>query len=53
MGRQALHATTLGFIHPKSGEYLEFTEELPEDMARLVRYLEEQSPQAETQKDLQ
>lgn len=45
MGRQALHAKTLGFIHPTSGEYLEFTEDLPEDMARVVRYLEEQTPQ--------
>ena len=48
LGRQALHAKTLGFIHPTSGEYLEFTEELPEDMARLLRYLDEQTPQEET-----
>lgn len=27
---QCLHAKTLGFIHPKSGEYLEFDSELPE-----------------------
>jgi 23S rRNA pseudouridine1911/1915/1917 synthase len=38
-GRQALHAHTLGFIHPTSGEYMEFTTEMPEDMAALVEYL--------------
>lgn len=26
---QCLHAKTLGFVHPRSGEYLEFTSELP------------------------
>lgn len=26
---QCLHAKTLGFIHPKTGKYLEFTSELP------------------------
>ncbi|MDD5287352.1 MAG: RluA family pseudouridine synthase, partial [Desulfuromonadaceae bacterium] len=31
LGRQALHAGCLGFIHPSSGEYLEFTAEPPED----------------------
>lgn len=30
---QCLHAKTLGFIHPKSGEYLEFDSELPEYFA--------------------
>ncbi|MDZ7758154.1 RluA family pseudouridine synthase [Rhodohalobacter sp.] len=29
--RQALHAKTLGFIHPGSEEYVEFNSELPED----------------------
>lgn len=32
LGRQALHAATLAFAHPVSGERLEFTSELPEDM---------------------
>lgn len=27
---QCLHARTIGFIHPRTGEYLEFTSELPE-----------------------
>lgn len=40
LGRQALHAKTLGFIHPVTAEYLEFDTELPEDMARIVAYLD-------------
>lgn len=46
LGRQALHAKTLGFIHPTSGEYLEFDTELPEDMARIIDYLEKQQQAA-------
>jgi len=34
--RQALHAMTLGFVHPVTGEEMNFTSELPEDMARLI-----------------
>lgn len=30
--RQALHAKTLGFFHPETNEYMEFTSALPEDM---------------------
>ncbi|HBG08092.1 MAG TPA: RluA family pseudouridine synthase, partial [Geobacter sp.] len=40
MGRQALHAKTLGFLHPISKEYLEFDTELPADMAGIIDYLE-------------
>ena len=40
LDRQALHARTLGFIHPSTGAYLEFSSELPADMAELVSYLE-------------
>ena len=40
LGRQALHAKTLGFIHPSSGEYLEFDSELPEDIRKVIDYLE-------------
>jgi len=29
--RQALHAKVLGFVHPKSGDFLTFEQELPED----------------------
>ena len=34
--RQALHAKTLGFSHPESGDEQFFESELPEDMAELV-----------------
>jgi 23S rRNA pseudouridine1911/1915/1917 synthase len=37
--RQALHAATLGFVHPVSGEDLEFEAPLPEDMSTLLRTL--------------
>ncbi|WP_047419352.1 RluA family pseudouridine synthase [Cellulophaga sp. Hel_I_12] len=30
--RQALHAKTLGFMHPTSGEFMRFDSEIPEDM---------------------
>jgi len=39
LGRQALHARCLGFIHPTSGEYVEFTTEPPEDLQELLTYL--------------
>ncbi|MGB0777309.1 MAG: RluA family pseudouridine synthase [Flavobacteriaceae bacterium] len=34
--RQALHAKTLAFTHPKTGERLSFNSELPPDMTQLV-----------------
>lgn len=40
LGRQALHAKTLGFIHPSSLQYIEFDSDLPEDMQRIIDYLE-------------
>jgi 23S rRNA pseudouridine1911/1915/1917 synthase len=40
LGRQALHAKTLGFIHPTTKEYLEFDSELPQDMAAIIGHLE-------------
>ncbi|WP_237690630.1 RluA family pseudouridine synthase [Paenibacillus caui] len=39
MDGQALHAAVLGFIHPRSGEYLEFSAALPEDMEQLLLML--------------
>ncbi|MBD2768807.1 RluA family pseudouridine synthase [Hymenobacter sp. BT664] len=36
MPRQALHARSLGFVHPTSGEQLFFEAELPEDFATLL-----------------
>ncbi|MDJ0947245.1 MAG: RluA family pseudouridine synthase [Kiloniellales bacterium] len=38
--RQALHARSLGFIHPTSGEALKFESEIPNDMKDLLNYLE-------------
>jgi 23S rRNA pseudouridine1911/1915/1917 synthase len=35
LGRQALHAATLGFDHPITGEELLFESELPEELQRL------------------
>jgi 23S rRNA pseudouridine1911/1915/1917 synthase len=37
--RQALHAAVLGFWHPKTGKYLEFSSPLPEDMELLLEFL--------------
>ena len=34
--RQALHARTLGFVHPVTGEQMDFTSELPADLAALI-----------------
>jgi len=34
--RQALHAATLGFIHPVTGIRLSFSSELPDDMRELI-----------------
>jgi 23S rRNA pseudouridine1911/1915/1917 synthase len=34
--RQALHAKTLGFVHPVTHKEMFFTSELPEDMTALI-----------------
>jgi 23S rRNA pseudouridine1911/1915/1917 synthase len=34
--RQALHAKTLGFKHPKTGEWMSFTSETPDDMKQCI-----------------
>lgn len=34
--RHALHAKTLGFVHPRTGEEMYFDSELPEDMSELI-----------------
>ncbi|MDF2721885.1 MAG: pseudouridine synthase [Paenibacillus sp.] len=36
---QALHAGVLGFVHPTSGEYVEFAAPLPDDMVHLLEVL--------------
>ncbi len=38
--RQALHARTLGFIHPETGEEMRFEAPAPADLDRLVQVLE-------------
>ena len=36
INRHALHASLLGFYHPATGKYLEFSSTLPEDIKRLI-----------------
>lgn len=35
--RQALHAKTIGFEHPTTGEFLRFDSEMPEDMTNVLQ----------------
>jgi len=42
MPRQALHAKTLGFIHPETQQELIFDSELPEDIGKVIQFFEEQ-----------
>jgi len=37
--RQMLHAELLGFIHPVTGKYLEFSASVPEDMSEKIKEL--------------
>jgi len=43
--RQALHAEKLGITHPVSGDYCEWEQALPDDMADLVTALQENDRQ--------
>jgi 23S rRNA pseudouridine1911/1915/1917 synthase len=43
MPRQALHAKTLGFIHPKTNKSIHFDSELPEDIQTLISKLSSSS----------
>ncbi|MBE6020512.1 MAG: RluA family pseudouridine synthase [Clostridiales bacterium] len=38
---QMLHAKVLGFKHPRTGEYMEFSSELPEEFLRVLEKLRE------------
>ncbi len=40
IGRQALHASRIGFMHPETEDYLEFEAPLPDDMQKAIDYLE-------------
>lgn len=35
--RQALHARTLGFVHPSTGKWMQFESSLPDDMMNLLQ----------------
>ena len=39
LSEQTLHAKTLGFVHPATGEYMEFTSELPDYFKKLLEIL--------------
>ncbi len=41
LGRQMLHAWKLGITHPVTGQRMEFTSEMPEDMEALAALLDE------------
>ncbi len=43
--RQALHAASLGFTHPATGETLRFEADLPRDMADLITLLRTNGPE--------
>ena len=36
---QYLHAKTLGFVHPRTNEYMEFTSELPDEFLQKIEEL--------------
>ena len=38
---QCLHAKTLGFIHPRTGKYMEFTSELPECFINILNQVKD------------
>ena len=44
LGGQCLHAKTLGFVHPVTGEYLEFDSELPEYFTTFLENLRRRNP---------
>ncbi len=39
---QALHAKTLGFVHPRTGEYMEFEAPLPPELVDVIAFLRQQ-----------
>ncbi len=38
---QLLHAKTIGFIHPKTGEYMEFSSELPPEFQEILKKMKQ------------
>ena len=43
LNRQFLHAKTIGFIHPKTGKFLEFDSDLPKDFSSCIEKWEKYS----------
>lgn len=41
IGRQALHASAIGFFHPRTREFVEFAAPLPQDMSEALNILTE------------
>ena len=39
LDRQFLHAKVLGFVHPKTGEHLEFSSNLPNNLNDILKKL--------------
>lgn len=42
--RQALHAKSLGFVHPATGQWMQFDSELPEDMRLVIEKWRDYNP---------
>ena len=40
---QCLHAKTIGFIHPRTQKYMEFTSELPDCFTNILNMFEEEN----------
>jgi 23S rRNA pseudouridine1911/1915/1917 synthase len=47
--RQMLHARTLGFDHPVTGQRMEFSSPLPQDMKKAIEILEKQNSEFRSQ----
>jgi 23S rRNA pseudouridine1911/1915/1917 synthase len=43
LSRQWLHAKTLGFAHPADGRWVEFESEYPDDLAKALKVLQDES----------
>ena len=43
LNRQALHAKSLGFIHPFKNKWVDFASELPSDFKKLLELLKNRS----------
>ena len=39
LDRQFLHAQSIGFVHPRTGQELEFTSKLPKDLELVLKKL--------------